>query len=152
MLSCIYSWNNWNQILPAALHTHSKAPPPPKKHSPFISIVSLSKSGAKWDIWLRSTSPGARDPHGSCPYRWETSVIPHSITLPWVASVTAASFGLPFGGGRITDARLVLTPRGALTVCQTVTVTLNSVSMMDLLRVQPRVSGYSFPPQDSFGS
>lgn len=58
----------------------------------------------------------------------------------------------PLGGGRITDARLVLTPRGALTVCQTVTVTLNSVSMMDLLRVQPRVSGYSFPPQDSIGS
>ncbi|GLD69339.1 utrophin isoform X7 [Lates japonicus] len=59
--------------------------------SPRYQKLCKNHSLAPFGILSGPAPPGLR------PYRRETSVIPHSITLPWVASVIPASFGLPLG-------------------------------------------------------
>lgn len=48
-------------------------------------------------------------------------------------SVTVAPFGQPWGS----DVELVWPPQGGLTVCEAETVTVNTVSMMNLPGAQP---------------
>lgn len=67
------------------------------QHSLILSLKSLSALELNCSFGsvqhpYRPDLPGLR------PYWWEASVIPHSITLPRVASVIPASFGLPLGG------------------------------------------------------
>lgn len=80
---------------------------------PFINFYGCLSGSIQQP--LEPTLPGL------CPYWWEASVILHPITHPWVASVTPALFGLHHGG--ISNARMDAPPWGALTGCQTGTVT-----------------------------
>ena len=78
-------------------------------------------SGVRSLIWLRSASLEAGPVPGLRPYQRETSVIPHSITLP-LGCISHSSFVWPSLQG-ISNAGLVLPPRGSLTGRPTGTVT-----------------------------
>lgn len=97
--------------------------------------ASLFNSRAEYLIWLYATSLRSR------PWWRAVSFIPHSIALPWVASVIAAPFGLPFG--ETVTPGLSFLPGVRSLSARLQQATVKRVSMMNLLRAQPLGSARS---------